>query len=894
MFVWVYARNRQVAFRLLCLCMALIVAFTVRSSVSANKWLGFVSDTGSILAVIFLSAFLMVFPKSITANQNSSSVTRYLAWISKIYLALISGSGIFIIAAFFNSYLLQAKVADWLSFSDLSYFLVTLTGILGLIIYSYQRSTVHWERQQMSLFVAGVILSAAPLLFFTVIPRILHLPFFNGRITTITLFLFPLALGYSILRYQILVFDTYVRKTVAALFGMIFLAIVVYVVVALGNIFLIGYMPQHRNLYELVIVGSATFLSPLVWRLAKVLTENVFFREVVQYRRFLQEPMVISDETLEVSDAASLITSAAIYTFDTAQVCVFVFDESSGQYRLYPGLTDGAGDASRRVLLTSLLHTFQLPFTARESPIDYLDTFLPAIQRLQLARRPLLLSEAIRSAENKQTGLKRFLTVESPLGEEDWLLVPIRAQGKMIGIMVLGERGHQPYAGPDLEIAQSLTARFSMMLEMARLYARATQHTNLLNNLYSISTMPNSAFNTLKDAANTYAVIAADATASAAEMWLYDEQASALQLAVATGHGPRLTAYSRLTGIQESDWTTRFVQGQPSLPVKEETDGALPGCLPEQPLHPFAWLPLRKKGRSIGVLVVTYGRPHYFFKEEMRALEMFASQCLAVLENVQMTIALRAAYERQKELDQLKDQFIMTASHELRTPLTTVLGYIELLDQYHERLEVESRSEFIDKARRGCDELSLLVSNIMDASRVNMDAAAVRLRPIPLARAVSHVLEILEATLTGEQRTVQTQIAEDLYVKADDVPLRQVLLNIMSNALKYSPSGSSIILSAIQKQEVIIITVQDHGFGVPLEDQQRLFERFVRLERDMNSPVRGAGLGLFICRRLLEAMGGRIWLESSGQPGEGSTFSFALPVVSKNPLIETETVQLPV
>lgn len=255
---------------------------------------------------------------------------------------------------------------------------------------------------------------------------------------------------------------------------------------------------------------------------------------------------------------------------------------------------------------------------------------------------------------------------------------------------------------------------------------------------------------------------------------------------------------------------------------------------------------------------------------------MFARQCAAAMENAQITIALRAAYERQKELDQLKDQFIMTASHELRTPLTAVQGYIELLSQFNDELSAETRTEFIEKAHRGCDELALMVGNIMDASRLQIEAERVHLVPVELASSVHHVMEILEAVTTREQRPVNLAISPGLSVMADELRLRQILLNLVSNALKYSPPGTTIQILALQGQGLVKVSVRDYGLGVPLEDQQRLFERFVRLERDINSPVRGAGLGLYITKRLVEAMGGRLWVESSGIPGEGSTFSFTL------------------
>ncbi|HEV7236383.1 MAG TPA: HAMP domain-containing sensor histidine kinase, partial [Ktedonobacteraceae bacterium] len=239
-------------------------------------------------------------------------------------------------------------------------------------------------------------------------------------------------------------------------------------------------------------------------------------------------------------------------------------------------------------------------------------------------------------------------------------------------------------------------------------------------------------------------------------------------------------------------------------------------------------------------------------------------------------LVLRDAYERLKELDMLKDQFIMTASHELRTPLTAVQGYIELLSNYNERLNVTERANFIAKAQRGCDELALMVSNIMDSSRVEVDIQEVNLTAVPLAASVAHVLEIMEGLTRRENRCITLDVSEDIVVVADELRLRQIILNLVGNALKYSAAGSPLEISADSVDEMTTLRIRDYGRGVPPADQNRLFERFVRLERDMNSPVRGAGLGLAISKQLVEAMGGRIWVESSGEEGKGSVFAFSL------------------
>src|SRR5262249_34575879 len=152
----------------------------------------------------------------------------------------------------------------------------------------------------------------------------------------------------------------------------------------------------------------------------------------------------------------------------------------------------------------------------------------------------------------------------------------------------------------------------------------------------------------------------------------------------------------------------------------------------------------------------------------------------------------------------------------------------------------------------------------------------------------------------SQSRIVILEIPDALVVWADEGRVRQILINLLSNALKYSAPGSPLLIGASadddtqrhrpfgqrgegmtpEARRMVRVSVQDQGLGVPPRDVSKLFQRFVRLERDITSTVRGTGVGLYLCRVLVEAMGGHIWVESSGVPGEGSTFHFTLPLAA--------------
>ena len=299
--------------------------------------------------------------------------------------------------------------------------------------------------------------------------------------------------------------------------------------------------------------------------------------------------------------------------------------------------------------------------------------------------------------------------------------------------------------------------------------------------------------------------------------------------------------------------------------------------------------PLISGNTAVGLLILA--RSIHAQAQQKKALatadlpqaQDFAEQAAIAFTNAQLYQELRNAHQQLQQLDQMKDQFMITASHELRTPLTAVQGYLELLAEYGGALSLDQQQEFLQKARRGCDELVLLLSNVMDASRLEIEAG---IRPAYLARVsvqdeIRGVIELIEPQITQENRKVYMYVPNKLFVKADPTRLRQVLLNLSVNALKYSNPGTPVTFSAravIDQIPSAVISVTDKGKGIKPEDQALLFQRFTRLESDLNSTIRGSGLGLYISRRLIEAMDGKIWIESSGVPGAGSIFHIQLPL----------------
>ena len=262
--------------------------------------------------------------------------------------------------------------------------------------------------------------------------------------------------------------------------------------------------------------------------------------------------------------------------------------------------------------------------------------------------------------------------------------------------------------------------------------------------------------------------------------------------------------------------------------------------------------------------------------------------------------AARVEVVRAKRLDELKDQFIRSVNHELRTPIMTILGYLDLLVNPQtptRKVAPERASLYIENAYQAGQSLRALLASILDTRRLDLgelQSEAITPEPVALKVALAETLPMLPFDHETVERELHLSVPTEVIAWAEPVRVQQILTNLLTNALKYSPAGSPIEVSARDVAEratagggwrrragperrMVEIAVRDHGLGVPADQIPLLFQRFARLQRDLESSVTGTGLGLYICRLLVERMGGRIWVESAGVPGDGSTFYVRLP-----------------
>jgi signal transduction histidine kinase len=247
----------------------------------------------------------------------------------------------------------------------------------------------------------------------------------------------------------------------------------------------------------------------------------------------------------------------------------------------------------------------------------------------------------------------------------------------------------------------------------------------------------------------------------------------------------------------------------------------------------------------------------------------------------EMADELEREASQRDQLDRLKDEFVLTASHELRSPLTSVQGFAELLMLDRDSL-TPKQVETVEIILDNCRHLVRLLNDLLDLARSDAGRLGIAPQPTEVAPLVEDAVRTMRAQTDGTHQSLAQAIEPDLplvYVEGDRI--RQILVNLLTNAHEYSPEGASIEVMARVVGAEVEISVTDNGPGIPEQQLEHIFERFVRGDAGLTQRVGGTGLGLAISKSLVELHGGTIAAEST--PGVGSTFSFRLPAAAPAP-----------
>lgn len=361
----------------------------------------------------------------------------------------------------------------------------------------------------------------------------------------------------------------------------------------------------------------------------------------------------------------------------------------------------------------------------------------------------------------------------------------------------------------------------------------------------------------------------------AASILLFDEKRNRLFFAAATGSDSKKLAQIPVP-LDGSLAGTIFREDRPILlndvsqdPRHYRTVGA------QLDFHPRSLLgvPMKIKEKGVGVLEALNKRGGNFTLDDEKLLSVVASQAAIAIHNAQLIRALQKAYQDISETDRLKSNFLALASHELRTPLGIIIGYASFLQESH----LPDVTDNAERVLAAANQMRSIIESMTSLHLLQARGLTVRPRVVPVQPVLHTAYEDVRSFAEEMRHAVVWQMPpQSLLVTADPDKLTPAFVNILHNAIRFTPPGGQITISAVNRDGSILVSFTDTGIGIAPEHLTRIFQEFYQVEPHTTRRFGGLGIGLTIAKGLIETQGGRIWAESEG-PGKGTTIRVVLP-----------------
>ncbi len=430
---------------------------------------------------------------------------------------------------------------------------------------------------------------------------------------------------------------------------------------------------------------------------------------------------------------------------------------------------------------------------------------------------PFITKEMLYKAVKTKAQLKLVLD----LGFTSAMIIPITINGKTIGaIQFVTTESKKRFTEIDLKMGEELASRAALAIQNSQLYELAQNKEKQLKSLYD---------------SNIIGVFYANGTGQ-----IYDSN----------------NYFLNLIGYTEEDLKKGRIHLDKLTPpeFKIQYEKTRQEILKTGSVFPWEKEYIKKDGSQVPVIV---GK-------------------VLIQKEPQEILAFVLDITERKRLEQRKDEFIGIASHELKTPLTSIKGYVQILERIIKQLDDAKLNVYLQKTNSYVDRLNSLISDLLDVSKIQAGKLQLNLTKFNFNDLIDEIIENIRHTNTSHE--IIKEGSTNKKILGDEHRLEQVLSNLIINAIKYSPKADKVIIKSLINSKELKVSITDFGIGVPKKDQEKLFQRFYRVEKT-SKKFSGLGIGLYISSEIIERHGGKIWVES--KEGKGSTFYFTIPLSLK-------------
>jgi signal transduction histidine kinase len=467
-------------------------------------------------------------------------------------------------------------------------------------------------------------------------------------------------------------------------------------------------------------------------------------------------------------------------------------------------------------------------------------------------------------------------------------MVPMLCHGEAVGTISVTRRDPGGFTDDEIALLKTFADQAVIAIENARLltelHARTAELTQSVGELRALGEV-GQAINSTLDLQTVLSTIVARATqlagADAGVIYEYDERREVF-MPRATGHLEVAIVETMLSApVRKGEGATgRLAEVPEPIQVPDildaPTESRVRGALVLAGYRALLAVPLVREDHLLGGLTVLRKAAGAFTPEVVELLQTFATQSALAIQNARLFLEIEDKSRQLEAASQHKSEFLANMSHELRTPLNAIIGFSEVLTERMFGELNEKQDEYLKDIHASGQHLLSLINDILDLSKIEAGRMELEAADFDLPGAIDNALTFVRERAGRRGIMLGRAIDERVgTIHADERKVKQVLLNLLSNALKFTPEGGRIDVRAAVSDGMAEVSVADTGVGIAPEDQAAVFEEF-RQVGTADKKVEGTGLGLALSRKFIELHGGRIWVDS--QLGMGSTFTFTIPV----------------